>query len=235
MSTYREIVYMVLDQLKLSVEDSYFTEEHVIFLISNYRNFLLKQRYSDIKKQIPENNYQTICLDLVQISGMPSDYCDEDIYLRSKDKVPFLMQVGSPRVYPISDYYKGDISYVNRDRMRFTGYNKYLNNIIYASISPDNYLYLKSNNPQFLHLSKVKFTGIFQDTIQASNLECVPCEEDNISLSNCDILDKQFPIENALIPPLIELVVKELSISVYRPEDNENNSRDDLQDQLKTR
>nr|DAU83961.1 MAG TPA: Structural protein [Crassvirales sp.] len=50
MSTYREIVFMIMDELKLSSDDSYFTEDHIIFLASKYRAFLLKQRYSDIKK-----------------------------------------------------------------------------------------------------------------------------------------------------------------------------------------
>lgn len=50
MSTYRELVYLVLDELKLASDDSTFTEDHVVFLLNRYRTFLLKQRYSDIKK-----------------------------------------------------------------------------------------------------------------------------------------------------------------------------------------
>ena len=53
MSTYKELTYMVLDELKLSSDDAQFTEDHVMFLLNKYRTFLLKQRYSDIKKQIP--------------------------------------------------------------------------------------------------------------------------------------------------------------------------------------
>ena len=37
MSTYREIVYMVLDELKLESDDAYYTQDHVIFLINKYR------------------------------------------------------------------------------------------------------------------------------------------------------------------------------------------------------
>jgi hypothetical protein len=42
MSTFRDIVYMIMDELKLSSDDSYYTEDHIIFLISKYRAFLLK-------------------------------------------------------------------------------------------------------------------------------------------------------------------------------------------------
>ena len=64
MNTLREMVYMVIDQLKNLSDDSYYTEEHIIYLLNKYRALLLKQRYSDVKRQVPESNYQTICIDL---------------------------------------------------------------------------------------------------------------------------------------------------------------------------
>lgn len=223
MSTYKELTYMVLDELKLYSDDALYTEEHIIFLLSKYRVFLLKQRYSDVKKQIPESNYQTICLDLIEVPAISGEPCEGGSYLRSKEKIPFLMKIGNPRVYPI-DYYQGEITYVSRDRMRYVGYNKYLQNIIYASLGPDNYLYFKSFNPQFLYLEKVRITGIFEDTLAASELQC-PDESGN---TVCDVLDREFPIEAALVPPLIELVVKELLGAEYRPDDKTNDAKDEL-------
>lgn len=224
MSTYKELVYMCLDELKLHSDDSSFTEDHVIFLLGKYRTFLLKQRYSDIKKQIPESNYQTICLNLGVIPMVPKEIC-AGVYLRSIEKVPFLMKIGNPRVYPI-DYFQGEIAYVSRERMRYVGYNKYLKNILYTSIGPDNYLYFKSDNPQHLYLERVEMNGIFEDVVAASELQCP--KEDGTKI--CDILDREFPIESALVAPLIELVVKELLGAEYRPSDTENNSKDDLSD-----
>ena len=227
MSTFKELIYLVLDELKGMSDDFDFTEDHVHYLLTKYRAFLLKQRYSDIKKQIPESNYQTICLDLINVPAISGEPCTGGVYLRSKQKVPFLMQIGTPRVYPI-DYYQGEITYVSRDRMRYVGYNKFLQNIIYCSIGPDNYLYFKSSNPQYLYLEKVKFTGIFQDSMQASGLQC----PDNNGETVCDPIDRTFPIEDALVPPLIELVVKELAGSAYKPDDEANNAKDDLSNKL---
>ena len=219
---------MVLDELKLSSDDAQFTEDHVMFLLNKYRTFLLKQRYSDIKKQIPESNYQTICLDLIQVPAISGDACEGGTYLRSKKKIPFLMKIGIPRVYPL-DYYKGEITYVSRDRMRYVGYNKFLQNIIYCSIGPDNYLYFKSFNPQYLYLEKVKFTGIFQDSMQASDLQC----PDDNGETVCNPADRTFPIEDSLIPQLIQLTVKELYNPSRSDEDNENNAKDDLSNEKK--
>lgn len=223
MSTYKELVYMCLDELKLYSDDALYTEEHIMFLLGKYRTFLIKQRYSDVKKQIPESNYQTICLDLIEVPAILDGPCEGGSYLRSKEKIPFLMKIGNPKVYPV-DYYQGEITYVSRERMRYVGYNKYLKNIIYASIGPDNYLYFKSFNPQYLYLEKARMTGIFEDPQAASELQCPNENGDTV----CDVLDREFPIENALIPPLIQLVVEELTKAEYKPEDKENNSDDDL-------
>lgn len=223
MSTYKELAYLVLDELKLTSDDSFFTQEHIVFLLSKYRAFLLKQRYSDIKKQIPENNYQTLCLDLIEVPAIAGEPCEGGSYLRSRSKIPFIMQIGVPRVYP-TDYYQGEITYISRDRMRYVGYNKFLKNIIYCSIGPDNYLYFKSANPQFLYLESVRFTSIFQDALKASELQCFDEGTEDV----CDPMDKVFPIEDALIPSIIELVVKELINPVFNPKDEENNAKDDL-------
>ena len=217
---------MVLDELKLYSDDALYTEEHVMFLFGKYRTFLLKQRYSDVKKQIPESNYQTICLDLIEVPAISGEPCEGGSYLRSKEKIPFLMKIGNPMVYPV-DYYQGEITYVSRERMRYVGYNKYLKNIIYASIGPDNYLYFKSFNPQYLYLEKARMTGIFEDPQAASELQCPDENGDTV----CDVLDKTFPIEDALIPPMIELVVKELLSAEYIKKDEENNAKDDLPDE----
>ena len=86
---------------------------------------------------------------------------------------------------------------------------------------PDNYLYLKSFNPQYLYLEKIKVVGVFEDPQAASELQCPDDSE-------CDILDRVFPIEEALVSPMVELVVKELLGAEYRPEDSNNDSSDDL-------
>lgn len=221
MSTYRELVYLVLDELKLTSDDAMFNEEHVMFLLGKYRGFLLKQQYKDVKKEIPESNYQTVCLDLIQVPAITGEPCEGGTYLRSKEKIPHLMTIATPKVYT-EDYYQGNITYVSRERMKYVGYNRWLPNIIYASLGPDNYLYFKSFNPQYLYLEKARLTGVFEDPEKAAELDCEKNE------GECDVMDTKFPLEEALIPQVIELVVKELSRPEYLPEDKQNNADDNL-------
>lgn len=223
--TYREIVYAVLDQLKLISDDTYITEEHALFLLSKVRGAILKQRYSDIRKDIPASNYQTICLELEPVSAISGASCEGGQYLRSKEKIPSTISIGTETIYPI-DFYQGvNIAYISRERMRFVGHNKWLQNIIYASLGPDNYLYFNSANPQFLYLKQVKMTGIFEDTEEAANLECDDTKDDS-----CDILDKKFPLEEGLVTTVIDITLKYLSAASYAPKDEANDSKDELSD-----
>ncbi len=214
---------MVLDELKIVSDDSHFQEEHVLFLLDKYRTFLLKQRYSDIRKEIPESNYQTICVDLKQVNAIDGTPCTGADYMKSLQEIPNMMQVGKQKISSL-DYFQGNFAYTNNERFKYVGNNKYLKNQIYGTIAPDNHLYLKSSNPQMYYLEKVKVTGIFEDSSKAAELQCPNAGGEK----PCDVMDMEFPIEEALIPPMIELIVKELSGHAYQPADNENNATDDL-------
>lgn len=214
---------MVLDELKIVSDDSHFQEEHVLFLLDKYRSLLLAQRYKDVRKEIPESNYQTICVDLKQVNAIDGTPCTGADYMKSLQEIPNMMQVGKQKISSL-DYFQGNFAYTNNERFKYVGNNKYLKNQIYGTIAPDNHLYLKSSNPQMYYLEKVKVTGIFEDSSKAAELQC----PDASGEKPCDVMDMEFPIEEALIPPMIELIVKELSGHAYQPTDNENNATDDL-------
>jgi hypothetical protein len=225
MAKYKEIVSMVLDMLKVTSDDSIYTEGHIIFLAGRYRSFLLKQRYlSDLKKQIPESNYQTLCFDLEKIEAIEGLPCAGGYYLRSTKAVPALLPFGNTRIYTAGSFFKGDIEFTSRDRFKYINNGKWTKNIIYSTLDPANRIYLYSQNPQFLYLQQAKMTGIFENAEEASELGCENTEEGK----ECDILDREFPLEDALIAPLIELVSKELSPSIAAPEDRSNNADDNL-------
>lgn len=206
---------MILDEIKLLSDDTYYTEDHIIYLINKYRAQVLEKKYIQQKDSIPESNYQTIVLDLELITTQ-ADSCDEEaIHLRSIKELPVLLPVGKTSVYA-SDYYQSAIiTYITRDRMKYVGHNKFLKNILYCSMHPDRHLYFKTINEDYLGLRKVYVTGLFEDpTALLDNDE--------------DVLDAIAPIEEGLIPIIINSVLKELLGAAYRPKDPENNAKDDL-------
>lgn len=225
----KEIVYMILDLAKAATsDDSFFTEDHVIFLIKKYRSFLIKKEQDKEKNTTDiasEFEYQQICIDLEKVAAIDGEPCTGGYYLRSTKPIPKILEGVQPRVYPI-DFYQGiNIAYIPRDRMRYVGTNKFLQNIIYVSVAPNLHLYLNSSNPQFFYLKELRMSAIFEDFDEAVDLLC---DDGDGSTEGCDVLDSEFPIREYLVPPLIELVVKELSGFKYQKEDVQNNAKDNM-------
>lgn len=215
--TWKELTYMVLDELKLISDDSFFTEEHVVFTLNKHRALLLKQEYTGIKKSIPESNYQSVYLQLQQVDIYKNDCCQE-VYFKSKSTIPSVIGETNAHFYLKDDYLNSiNISYISKNRLRFVGTNKYLSNIIYVS-NIDNYIYVKPNNVDF-NLGGIYMQAVFEDAIRAAELQ-----ETEI----CDIMEEQFPMEVALIPTLLEVTMKELAGPSWRPYDDLNNANDDL-------
>lgn len=223
MSSYRELIYMCMDRLKLSSDDSYFTEEHIRFMLDKYRALIIKrivEAEEEEDDEVSEENFQTVCLDLekvLSVDGMPC----EGVYLRSKQKVPSVSGESNVRIYS-GDFIRSEVTIVPYRRIRYVGKNRWLKNIIYAAIGPDDYLYLTSSNPQFLYLSKITLSAIFEDAWSASELACCNCDSE----SGCDPYDATFPLQDAYIPQLTGYVVKDIGVSMGMPEDMFNDAMD---------
>jgi len=223
----KEIVYICLDLAKASAsDDSFFTEDHVLFLLKKYRAFLIKKEQDKEKTTgdiASEFEYQQICLDLERIDA---EVCASGYKLRTTKPIPKILDGNKPRVH-FKDYFADDmLTFVSRDKMKHVGSNPYMRNLIYASIGPDLHLYLTSSNPQFLYLKNIRMSAIFEDFDAASSMLC----DDNGDSTSCDYLEAEFPIREYLVPSLIELVVKELTGAAYKPADSTNNANDDLSD-----
>lgn len=217
MSTYRELVYMVHDEMKRVSDDAFYTDEHVIFLLNKFRSYILKREYSSAKKEINGANYQEICLALQPVEAIPGLPCLGS-YVRSVEKIPEYHTFSNTQVYPV-DFYKGNIVFTSMEKMRFVGRNKWTHNIIYASMGPDNYLYFTSQNPQFMYLRHAKMYAVFDDASEAADLSCDAADV-------CDILDKEFPLESSFVTYIIELCVKELAQGAVLPADDINTGDD---------
>ena len=224
MATFRELAYAISDFSKTISDDSIITIDHIIFLMGKYRNHLLNSNYSTLKKVIADSNYQTICLDL-EPSHQRLDFCGKEDILVSNEVIPFTLTIGAKTVYPQVGFMYGRINFVNNMKFKYSGYNKFFRNEIYATIGPDGKLYLKSSNKDFLSLSRVAMTAIFSEPEKAAILEC---SGPNGCADNCELLDKHFPLDDSFLPMLMQLVVKDITGAAWKPKDDDNNANDDL-------
>lgn len=217
----KELVYMVLDEIKGLSDDFTYTEDHVIFLLNKYRTSLLKQKYKDDKETMHSSNFQTMSLALDN-SLKNMDYLLERQYKKSTERVPNLLTEKGVRVYPYTQFLdNADIAFITEDRMRYVGHNKYLKNAVYATIH-DNYLYITSRILDQLELEDVFLSAVFEDAIET--IKAIK--------GNVDLLEEDFPMEDSLTSLLIQSVVKELLGAAYRPKDQQNNANDDLADMI---
>lgn len=237
----REIVYMILDELKLFSDDATYTEDHIKFLVGKHRALLLQQMQENSKNLISPSNYQTVCLTVAPVELSPSSPFPNNvtsecslisnfnivpgensiILLKSTRKIPTMVQQFLPQI-STTNYFISNIVYVTPERMRFVGFNKFMKNIIYCTCL-DGYLYMTCNNRHYESLTNIRVSGIFEDFEAAAELNC-----NNIHPE--DSLDIDFPLDPALTPQLIQNVLKELLGAIYRPKDPANNANDDLAD-----
>src|SRR5574344_546764 len=198
---YKDVVYMISDELKLSSDDADYNENHILTLMDRYRSFLLKQKYADIKKDIPLQNYQLIRV------GLPVS--TTNTVFQSNELIPKIMSIGNTRVYNDS-YYDENFIFTTKDRMKWVGYQQFTPNFIFCSIAPNHKLsVLCKNNTLLTNLlptndpKKIIYIyAIFEESIDANDTK--------YGTADIDILDKEFPLEESLISPLTQMVVKEL-------------------------
>ena len=222
MTTYKDVIYMISDLLKLSSDDSTFTNDHILFLMTKFRALLLKNTYLGKTVSVPQSNYQTIGVSLERKKAADID-CSGSDYLMTKTPIPKPVDFRLMKMWAGNYFHNELFAPVTMERMRFIGHNKYLGNIIYFSADPYWKLVLKSCNPQFFYLEKGFVSAVFDNDIDAENLMDSTDPE-----YSCDILDRRYPLEETLIIQLVEYVAKELGTVLYNPADERNDADDQL-------
>lgn len=230
MSKVSELVYMVTDLVKTMSDDCTVNENHIMYLLDIYRAFLLKQRYEkDPKRIIPDSNYQTITVTMEKDTYQHDvDVCytcntDDDgkescstnpgsEILVSTEALPEIMALGIPRLFLDKGMFNYTFNRVPMSRFEVVGHNKWLSNFVYWTIGTDGKLYMKSSGNKMINsISNVNISAIFS------------------SYRNDDMeMNDEFPIEESLVPNLLEMVIKDVLGATLRPKDRENNASDDL-------
>lgn len=221
MNTYGQMIYMVRDLLKISSDDAYITSQHILFLLEKFRSYVLKTKYENSEEDIPgsDKNSLTVELELVSdnfglSSGIP--------LLRSKEPIPSDTIFDSINIKTNKLTGNPNIIYVPYERFPFTGNNKYLKNIIYWTIDNEDYILVKSCNPRFEYLREIKIEGVFESPMAIAEKDCV-CNGLEVNYDDVD-----FCLEDALVQLVIDYTVRTLQVSIYKPQDDINNTNDDL-------
>lgn len=222
MYTYNHVVYMVLDFLKISSDDAYYTPDHIAFLLDKYRAYVLKSKYENSSEDPSDSNYQTLKLTLEAKDRIEGQCMGQ--YLVSTNEIPDSLGVGTPSITG-EDVFSGDLCVVSNTRFKYVGFNKWMRNISYATMMGGK-LYMKSCNPMLYYMEEGMYRDIFTDPLKAAALSGEYEVDENGNL--CNPYEIEFPLEDNLLPLVMQYVVKDLSGGLYKPKDDENNANDDL-------
>lgn len=214
------MIYMVRDLLKLSSDDSYITSQHILFMLEKFRAYVLKSKYEDDEASVPDTNKSEITVELELVSdnlgysGIP--------LLRSKEPLPSDMIFDYITVRTNKLTGNPNIVYVPFSRFSYVGNNKYLKNIIYWTIDDDDYILVKSCNPLFEYLREFKIEGVFESPMKVAEREC-SCKGLEVNYDDVD-----FCLEDDLVQLVVQYVMNTFQNSIYKPQDEDNNTNDDL-------
>ena len=246
--TYRDIVYAIFDETKTISDDALLEVEHVIHICHKYRGLLFTQKYKGKKVEIPFAYYQRLNV------YFDTSYKDGEIY-QSVKQLPNILDTTNLWQYTFvsNDGMRSDnLNFINPQRFKNVGYNKWLRSQVYVTIDLDNYMYAKSpgsnisNSVQLVGepdiiTSETKYTLIsenglnqlaaenlvdsyvYYDTILDNPIEGYRFNDDD----TLDPLDFVFPCEESLIQPIIDLCIKEIGVINGIPRDATNNATDD--------
>lgn len=235
MSTFREIVYMVLDHNKLSNDDSYIEPEHVLYIVSKLRAYLLTSKYQKAAAPISNSNFQTITLELEPVDNMCGCNNGGMWMMKSVVAVPNVLLLnnyeGLTVVNPASTFgCQPMFNFVNPTRFNFVGYNKWLRDQQYATIGPDGYLYVKSANSEILNLEMLQVSAVFENAEKAAEIIAEYNRRDECADENavCDVMDAEFPLEEGLITLLLDNASQFIYQMTMKPSDEKNSSNDEL-------
>ena len=140
MRTYRELVFTVLDETHTLSDDTVLENEHIISLLQKYRSLLFTQKYKGKKVEIPFAYYQRLNV------YFDINYSNGSIY-QSFKQLPNILDTNNLWQYTFvhnDGMRTNNLNFINPQRFKNVGYNKWLRNQVYITIDLDNYMYAKS-------------------------------------------------------------------------------------------
>jgi len=232
MDKIKDVIQRVQSLYSKGVEsdDTRLTNRHIYHKMTTTRAKLLTQKVNK-KQKISQWDLQTLnCVELVKVKPyecpcLPDVGCE---ILRTKYELPIPITSLTKHFIESVTSLEGSINFAETT---WTA-KKYKKGNKYTANKPDyyireNYLYITTSKK----LRAISITGLFEDTLEASNYQTI-CEDDE---EDCiSFLDMSFPLSKDLIDTLVELIAKELIIAFNQSrEDITNNTNSALETESK--
>lgn len=218
--TLREIIYDVLEHLNAYSDDTKFSEEHIAFIVNNKRNMLLKQYMSNLRKEVPKEAIQSICIPL----EIDNSCFDDMKVLKSTIKIPSTLE-NTGRSNIIKAYsgnkFAKNINIIDYNRIPFVDAEKYNSKQLFIAVDTKSNLIVYNSSNNHLLLESIELDIVAENPEEAYALSCE-------ASTNCDFYDAHYPIEAALIDALKMQVVNDLLLKYKIPQDEINDGENTI-------
>lgn len=218
--TLKQIIYDVKEMFSVYSDDTLLSDEHLAFMVNTKRAAYLRNYISNLRKEVPAQAKQLICLNLVH-----DELCETDVlFLRSEFPVPATIE--STGRSNITEAYLNSrlakwINIVEYQRIPYLSHGRFNNNQIYIALDPNNYLILLSNSGNHELIQELKLYIVAEDPEEADRFSC-DVRDNEI----CDFYDKPYPCELSMINDIKREMLNELIIKYKVPVDVINDSED---------
>lgn len=220
MATPRELIYDVRELVNAYSDDSNLSDEHILFMLKNTRNMLVKQQMSSLRRNVPKEALQVICVDM----EIDKQCFDEFDVIKSVQKIPATLdntgRSDIHQIYVLGSRFITNLNIIDYQQLPYITGEKYAAAQLYLSVDPKDYLVAYNTEGRHLSLEKAEVEGVFEDPEQAYMMSC---DYD----PDVDFMDSHFPINASLVEPMKNQVLQSLLLKFKLPVDMHNNAEDE--------
>ena len=219
--TKNEIIYTIFEKLRISSDDSDYSEELISSLIDSKRAMLLKQQYAKNAWHMPIEIKQELCMNLELVDKVEG-YCTAGKIMSTTLSLPKSIKIKGkegPLLVRRSDGMAIPLNIVPIERIPFLFNNKYTQHLMYCAVDMSGKLLLISKDNKHRFLKSIKVTDIFEEPDVAREMQC---NKD----ASLEVWEDSYPVESAMSDVIADLVVKELTRPLNIPKDEINDATD---------
>jgi len=220
---YSEVVYSIRERIRQNIDDSDITNREIIFHVNNQRALFYRNQYNQRNRAVDEEIKQILRFELEPDKTEVCGTQDDCYVVVTKQKLPPTIEFHDKNgIFKITSLDKVAIpfNFVSWNEFPYVGFNKFTKNQVYATVGPNNHIYLKSSSKLISLLTDILVTVILENPLDVANYELCPDGD-----KSCTDLDTfEYPLKAHVYAYISNEVVNTFINKLQIPEDKENDS-----------
>lgn len=221
---YTEVVYSIRERIRQLADDSDVDNREIIFHVNQQRALFYRNQYNQRNRTVDEEIKQLLRFEMAQDSIEECGESKNCYIIKSVKPLPATIELHHRNaIFKITSTSKTAVpfSIVSWNEFPYQGLGKYSQNELFATVGPDNHIYIKSSNKLIKFVESILVTAILENPLDIENY--TPCPNGE----TCFDLDSfEYPIKGYAYAYIQDKVVNIFVNKLQVPQDEENDSED---------